>query len=133
MNDATKTLLTHSFWEPNPGAQAVNALLDAGADVNAEAALGFTPLHHAARHGTAETVLALLDAGADVDAKDGIDFTPLHWATAWGTVETVNELLNANADVTARTKYGDTARDLVRYNPRLDGTDALALLEGLPW
>lgn len=50
--------------------QAVEHLLDAGADVNARSHSGMTPLHFAAVMGHANSALLLLENGADVHARD---------------------------------------------------------------
>ncbi|MXY62455.1 MAG: hypothetical protein F4Y87_03230 [Synechococcus sp. SB0665_bin_28] len=56
----------------------VKALLDAGADLEARAIGGFTPLHMAARDSeTPEVVKALLDAGAKPSAKTEEGKTPV--------------------------------------------------------
>ena len=54
-------------------ADAVQALVDAGANIKARDETSHTPLHRAALLGSADAVLALLDAGADPKAqtKDG--------------------------------------------------------------
>ena len=49
--------------------KATDALVAAGADVNAKNSHGWTPLHYAGRDGDAKEVDALTAAGADVNAK----------------------------------------------------------------
>ena len=51
-------------------------LIAAGADVNATARHGFTPLHAAAQHGDDELVELLLSAGADPIRPDRRRATP---------------------------------------------------------
>ena len=62
--------------------EAVTALLEAGADLNAQDALsGFTPLHYAAQlRTTIEYVTALLAAGADPNARDSDGKLPFDYA-----------------------------------------------------
>ena len=65
---------------------AVNALITAGADVNATSMKDVTPLHMAAELGTAKAVNALINAGADIHSRTHTNATPLHLAanlTRW--------------------------------------------------
>jgi hypothetical protein len=68
---------------------AIPALIDAGADVNAESD-GVTVLHLAAAAGESEVVERLLDHGADPLATQQARFfgrTPLQWAEHFGRVD----------------------------------------------
>lgn len=67
-----------SFFAP----ALIQTLLDAGANVNAKAADGRTPLHLAAAHGASSSVMALCHANADVHAVDHSGQTPLQLASA---------------------------------------------------
>ncbi len=51
-------------------AEVVTAPLEVGADLEAKGKYGLTPLHWAARGGTAEVVMTLLEAGANPAARD---------------------------------------------------------------
>ncbi|MCY4540945.1 MAG: ankyrin repeat domain-containing protein, partial [Rhodobacteraceae bacterium] len=60
---------------------SVELCLDAGADLNARAKFGWTPLHSAASFSETPAVMqVLLDAGADLNARDEGGLTPLHYA-----------------------------------------------------
>ena len=59
----------------------VQALLDAGANVNARTKSGWTALMYAARGGYTKTVRALLaTGGVDVNARDDNGYTALYYA-----------------------------------------------------
>lgn len=59
---------------------AANALLMAGADVNAKNSYGDTPLIWASRGGHLDVVQLLVESGADVNAKDRTGMTALFHA-----------------------------------------------------
>ena len=92
----------------------VTRCLQAGADANALAVGGYTPLHVAAFLGRAEAVEALAAAGADLEARAEGGQTPLHmWAGSvgkemTGTAEVIEALAAAGADLEARTEGGQT-------------------------
>ena len=88
----------------------ITDLVEAGADVNARGAWGFTPLHSAAENATPAAVQALVQAGANVNAPlrsfgRGLDSrgrTPLHIAASNPNPDVTAALLEAGADVDAR-------------------------------
>jgi hemoglobin len=60
------------------GGKVVRALVQGGADVNADDGVKHcTSLHMAARRGNVEVAGALLDCGADIEARDRLGDTPL--------------------------------------------------------
>jgi len=61
-----------------PAPDYVQALVRAGADVNAVDVNGWTPLHCAVAFGNYATAVRLLELGADVKVRDGRGRTPLH-------------------------------------------------------
>ena len=124
-------LCDYSWW-PTATASDVQAELDAGADVNARKERGDTPLHLAARQGTAEVVQLLIAAGADVNARDEYGYTPLHSAAYNGTAETIEALIAAGADTAAKTERGRSVWDFAQINYSLAGTETLwSLAEAL--
>ncbi|KAK4551578.1 hypothetical protein LTR86_011079 [Recurvomyces mirabilis] len=87
----------------------VQALIDAGAEVDTPNHVGQTALQCAARNGSLDVVCQLLKTQADVNARDENDQTALHGAAAQGFVEIVAILLAAKADSSAEDIDGRTA------------------------
>ena len=86
----------------------VTALLDAGANVNAATAMGYTALQRAAGQGRAEVVRLLLSRGADPGAVDDAGKSALDFAEDRGDSECVELLTQAGAP---RRGGGDDGRD----------------------
>ena len=90
----------------------VEALIQAGADVNRRDEIGRTALMFASTGAFPETVQALIQNGAAVNINDhGERWTPLMWAAAEGHAEVVKVLLDAGADRHVQDVDDDTARD----------------------
>ena len=100
----------------------VEALIEAGADVNARSKHDYTPLHFARNKKIAK---ALTKAGADVNARGLHGYTPLHFAIFRGRKEVVDALIEAGADVNARGMHGYTLLHLVANNRELAIAKAL--------
>ena len=94
----------------------VQALLKAGADVDAKDVYSSTSLTLSAHQGHFDVVQALLKAGADVDAKDVNSYTALHGAAYDGHLDVVQALLKAGADVHAKGWGGVTALSWAKSN-----------------
>jgi ankyrin repeat protein len=88
--------------------QAIHALLDQHANVNAREADGATALHWAVRGDDLETVRLLLRAGASVNVANRYGVTPLMLAATNGSAEITDALLRAGADATASLPEGET-------------------------
>ena len=89
-------------------AGVIDALVKAGADVNAGTPNGTTPLMAAAASGEVEAVKVLLDQGANVNGKDGIrSQTPLMYAAAANRAAVIEILTARGADVKAASKVSD--------------------------
>ena len=94
-----------------------------GADVNARAGAGFTPLMAAASDNRRpEVIVALLRAGAELDAWDDLSMTALNWAAAHNqNPEVIAALIKAGADLESRDIGGDTPLMFAaRYNPNVE-------------
>src|SRR5262249_49988058 len=88
------------------------AVLEAGAQVNAKSANGWTALMAAATYGSAEVVQLLIDAGADVKARDNENgYTILMWAAGSNREpkKKVQALLKAGADLKVVSNGGRSA------------------------
>ncbi len=106
-------------------AEAVEALLQASADVNAPAADGATALHWAAYHDALPLADRLLAAGAEVDAANDYAVTPLSLACDNGSAGMVERLLEAGAAPDAARSTGETP---LMTCARTGSTDAVRAL-----
>lgn len=97
--------------------QAVECLLDAGADASARACneQGSTPLQEAASAGHLNIVLLLLARGAEVNMTNYQGWTALHLAACHGHQDVVEALL-LSGPPSYLTQAGQTPRDLALAN-----------------
>ena len=89
----------------------LKALIEAGADVNAQNSDGGTPLYSAAHEDNPMIVMELIKAGADVNLARPNGATPLHMAAQRGHEGCVVALIRDGADVHRRTEMGNTPID----------------------
>lgn len=91
-------------------ADTVNALLDAGADVNltSRESMKMPPLGSAMAVQRNDIARTLIEHGADVNGKATNDLTALHTAAARGNLESAKLLLDHGADVNAASTDGKT-------------------------
>ncbi|KAG3142150.1 hypothetical protein PC128_g24836 [Phytophthora cactorum] len=104
---------TPLHWAAISGAtEAVDSLLQGGADPNFQDGRGRSPLHWAARLNKLEVVRLLLCAGADPNLVDGASITPLMCAASAPNTssELFSELTAAGGDINYQLPVtGDTA------------------------
>ena len=94
----------------NGETNAVQTLLNKGADVNAQDEFGLTVLMFAAKSGNTTIVKLLLAKGASVNTKSKLlGYTALMNAAGFGNVEMVQALLDKGAEVNMRNNDGTTA------------------------
>ncbi len=102
-------------------------LLEAGADVNAEArnTMRVRPLHSATAADQTQIALMLITHDADVNARQQGGFTPLHAAAQNGNLDLLRALLEHGAEVAARTDEGKTAEQYAREANKLQAVSLL--------
>jgi len=90
--------------------KTAEALIQAGADVNAANRYGMTPINLAATSGSAAMIRLLLDAGVDPNSANQGGETVLMTSARTGKLDAVKLLLDRGANVNAKdTVHGQTA------------------------
>jgi chloramphenicol 3-O-phosphotransferase len=107
--------------------QAMQALLEAGAEVDHADSDGWTALHGASLLGHAEAVRALVGAGAEVERADNAGRTALYAAAMSGQVLAIQALVDAGADLNHADNTGLTPLAAARANNHEEAV--LALVE----
>jgi len=82
--------------------------LESGADPNANALNGWTPLHYAASYNDKEATKLILEYGGDVNARDVEGMTPLALAALENNTQVAELLIKNDANVNERNIKGDT-------------------------
>ncbi|XP_008202805.1 ankyrin-1-like [Nasonia vitripennis] len=89
--------------------ELVKLFLAHGANVNAQAQSGESPLYIAAQFSSTEMLKTLLEHGADVNMRNDEGWTALHRACSKCYRESVRLLLSAGADMLIEDEHGLTA------------------------
>jgi len=105
---------------------ALDQLLSGGADANARAGGGETPLMLVAARGRLDAIGLLVERGADVNAVSDAGNTALMLAAARGQVDAVRALIERGARKDHRNKFGLGAEDWAKWSDRQP--ELLALL-----
>lgn len=97
------------FAAAGDSSDAVNALLQGGANSRARGSAGSTALHIAAWEGSERALEALLKAGCDPNSVTKAMRTPIHFAARQGNANLVQRLAKSGADIDATERDGRTA------------------------
>jgi ankyrin repeat protein len=95
--------------------EAIQAMLDGGADVDIQTDMGLTPLMDGIRGSSPrliEIVTILLDGGADLNVQDNSGNTALHHAVRSRRADVITLLLEYGAVPDIENNFGKTALDL---------------------
>ena len=95
-----------------PRDKIIEALLDAGADIEARDLEGSTPIMVACRSGSGDLARQLARGGADIGTRNSKGWTTLMEAAAAGDSAIVIFLLEQGVDYAAREQSGRTALDI---------------------
>jgi uncharacterized protein len=120
----TPVALAAFFGQP----AAANALIAAGADVNAAAKNGLkvAALHAAVAGGKLDIVKAVLEAGGDPNAPQQAGFRPMHEAGTKANRALAELLLKHGADPSLTSDNGKSAIDLARDRGHAEFADWLS-------
>lgn len=90
----------------------IRALVQSGADMNAQDNNGATLLHIASANGYVSVAELLLENSAQVEVKDSDGWTPLHAASCWGQIQMVELLVAHGASLNAKSVLEETPLDV---------------------
>lgn len=109
---------------------AVEALIDHGADLNLEDGEGDTPLIMSTLMGHPHITDLLLERGAEVSCRDVTGHTPLHYAVMHGDYEVAMALMTRKPDLIMSTTIGEEATP-VHFAAGAGAVDILAAMYDL--
>ncbi|XP_072234551.1 protein phosphatase 1 regulatory subunit 16A [Leuresthes tenuis] len=90
----------------------VKALVQSGADLNAQDNNGATLLHIASANGYISVAELLLENRAQMELKDSDGWTPLHAAACWGQIQMVELLVAHGASLNTKSVLEETPLDV---------------------
>ncbi|MCK5113397.1 MAG: ankyrin repeat domain-containing protein [Phycisphaerae bacterium] len=87
--------------------EAIELLLDKGANVECRDQFGNTPLHRAVEFSSIDSIKLLIDRGADIHARSISRATPIiHAVWAGASIEIIELLLKCGANINDKNAYG---------------------------
>ena len=98
-------------------AKIIQALIDAGANVDARDNKQQTPLHLAYKHANGRAMKKLLEHGADINAQDKYGKTVLALAAEISPPKTIQWLIKRGANPNIETNHGRTPLDIAKTSP----------------
>lgn len=121
-NDLLLMFVRHS---DNVDKEAVELLLEKGADINMQGVSGVTALIYVTMDGNKDLVKFLLEKGAKVNLRDGSGKTALMIASINGHKEIVELLLEKGANVNLKDIIGWTALKYAAHSPKKEIAELL--------
>ncbi len=99
----------HRASSNNVNPEVIRALINAGADINAQSEVGETPIHLAALNENHRVIDVFVQAGVDINVLSKNGWTPLHSASARNTnPNMIIALVEAGANINTQSKEGFT-------------------------
>lgn len=108
-------------------AEAVKALLEAGADTELQDGMGNTALMGVCFKGYTAIGSLLLQHGASVHTANGNDATALTFAATFGHNELIKLLMAHGADVLKKDKFGKNPIDYAKLQENAEGYELMAV------
>ena len=128
-NELGKTPLHYAITFAQP--EAMEYLLEAGADVSAPDLTGLTPLHVAAIMDLRGAARLLVPAGASLEDRDHFGDTPLHTCAVYGSIRVLEYLIDQDAELGARNDLGLSPLELAETYGQSDAARLLREAIGL--
>ncbi|MFI3258138.1 MAG: ankyrin repeat domain-containing protein, partial [Spirochaetales bacterium] len=104
---------------------AIFALLERGANPNAQNTNGENPLFHAAKANSIDTVRLLSENGTNQNARDYLGSTVLHTCVQWDSQDVAVYLIENGIDINAQNLSGKTALHQAARTGRFDMVNLL--------